>query len=109
MYLYTFSNVFAGGYEKVPIYLYDYGYPHYIRLFSPQYLTGKEVLPITFDTIEINKKDQRITFVKEGKTGIYPQTTAEYEHLKKLSPSFYKITKNGRNGYLDYHTLKEYF
>ena len=109
LYFYTFSDVFAGGYEKVLISLYDYGYPHNIRLFSPQYLTGKEVLPITFDTIEINKKDQRITFVKEGKTGIYPQTTAEYEHLEKLSPSFYKITKNGRNGYLDYHTLKEYF
>ena len=74
LYFYTFSDVFAGGYEKVPISLYEYEFepPDKLKMFDPQYLTGKEVLPITFDTLEINKQDRRITFVKEGKTGIYP-------------------------------------
>ncbi|EKY18018.1 hypothetical protein [Capnocytophaga sp. oral taxon 324] len=110
LYLYTFSNVFAGEYEKILFSLYEYEFepPDKLKMFDPQYLTGKEVLPIAFDTIEISKDDKRIIFSKDGKIGIYPQVTAEYELLEKISSSFYKIIKNGRKGYLDFHLLREY-
>ena len=110
LYLYTFSNVFAGEYEKILFSLYEYEFepPDKLKMFDPQYLTGKEVLPIAFDTIEISKDDKRIIFSKDGKIGIYPQATAEYELLEKISSSFYKIIKNGRKGYLDFHLLREY-
>ena len=110
LYLYTFSNVFAEEYEKILFSLYEYEFepPDKLKMFDPQYLTGKEVLPIAFDTIEISKDDKRIIFSKDGKIGIYPQATAEYELLEKISSSFYKIIKNGRKGYLDFHLLREY-
>ena len=32
-----------------------------------------------------------------------------YKHLERVSPSFYRFERNGKKGYLDIHTFKEYF
>ena len=37
------------------------------------------------------------------------QTSAQYEKAIPLSVSFYAIEKNGKKGFLDIHTLQEYF
>ena len=73
-----------------------------------KYMKGKQLLPFVFDKIE-QKENDVIYLYKDGKIGFYPQTSAQYDKAIPLSTSFYAIEKNGKKGFLDIHTLQEYF
>lgn len=103
-----------------------YGYPELIRVKkagkyglvkydlkyttnSIQKINGKVVLPFEFDDIK-QENDGLIYIFKNNKVGIYPQQTIpEYNYITKKTNSFYQIKKNGKEGYLDIKTFKEYF
>jgi len=73
-----------------------------------KYMEGKQLLPFVFDKIK-QKENDVIYLYKDGKIGFYPQTSAQYDKAIPLSASFYAIEKNGKKGFLDIHTLQEYF
>jgi len=73
-----------------------------------KYMEGKQLLPFVFDKIE-QKENDVIYLYKDNKIGFYPQTSAQYDKAIPLSTSFYAIEKNGKKGFLDIHTLQEYF
>lgn len=73
-----------------------------------KYMEGKQLLPFVFDKIK-QKENDAIYLYKDGKIGFYPQTSAQYDKAIPLSASFYAIEKNGKKGFLDIHTLQEYF
>lgn len=74
-----------------------------------QPLEANVLLPITFDKIE-KREDQLVYIYKNGKVGIYPeQEKPLYDSIQPLTRSFYRITKNGKKGYLDIKTFQEYF
>lgn len=70
----------------------------------------KEEVPIIFDDIILKPDDHLVYLYKEDKVGIFPHhTTVHYDNLEKRTKSFYKITKNRKNGWLDIITFKEYY
>ena len=73
-----------------------------------KYMKGKQLLPFVFDKIE-QKENDVIYLYKDGKIGFYPQISTQYDKAIPLSTSFYAIEKNGKKGFLDIHTLQEYF
>ena len=80
-----------------------------LRKYPSVYITGKELLPIDFDNIQ-QQKDGLIYLYKDNKIGIYPQQKQTvYEKIEPQTHSFYKIVKNGKEGYLDIRTMKEYY
>ena len=80
-----------------------------LRIYPDVYLLGEELLPIVYDNIE-QQKDGLIYIYKDHKIGIYPQQKkAVYETITPQTHSFYKIIKNGRAGYLDIRTMREYY
>ena len=86
-----------------------YGLMNYPYHEDAQPLEANVLLPITFDKIE-KREDQLVYIYKNGKVGIYPeQEKPLYDSIQPLTHSFYRITKNGKQGYLDIRTFKEYF
>ena len=84
-------------------------YKRMLRIYPKAYLIGEELLPIVYDNIE-QQKDGLIYIYKDHKIGIYPQQKkAVYEKITPQTHSFYKIIKNGRAGYLDIRTMREYY
>ena len=84
-------------------------YKRMLRIYPKAYLIGEELLPIVYDNIE-QQKDGLIYIYKDHKIGIYPQQKkAVYETITPQTHSFYKIIKNGREGYLDIRTMREYY
>ena len=84
-------------------------YKRMLRIYPEVYLIGEELLPIVYDNIE-QQKDGLIYIYKDHKIGIYPQQKkAVYEAITPQTHSFYKIIKNGREGYLDIRTMREYY
>jgi len=84
-------------------------YKRMLRIYPKAYLIGEELLPIVYDNIE-QQKDGLIYIYKDHKIGIYPQQKkAVYEKITPQTHSFYKIIKNGREGYLDIRTMREYY
>ena len=84
-------------------------YKRMLRVYPDVYLIGEELLPIVYDNIE-QQKDGLIYIYKDQKIGIYPQQKkAIYEKITPQTHSFYKIIKNGREGYLDIRTMREYY
>ena len=80
-----------------------------LRKYPSVYITGKELLPIAFDNIQ-QQKDGLIYLYKDNKIGVYPrQKQTVYEKIEPQTHSFYKIVKNGKEGYLDIRTMKEYY
>ena len=80
-----------------------------LRIYPEAYLLGEELLPVVYDNIE-QQKDGLIYIYKDHKIGIYPQQKkAVYEAITPQTHSFYKIIKNGREGYLDIRTMREYY
>ena len=80
-----------------------------VRKYADSYLTGKELLPIVYDHIQ-QQDNGLIYFYLNGKVGIYPeQEKPLYDSIQPLTHSFYRITKNGKQGYLDIKTFEEYF
>ena len=84
-------------------------YKRMLRIYPDVYLLGEELLPVVYDNIE-QQKDGLIYIYKDHKIGIYPQQKkAVYEKITPQTHSFYKIIKNGRAGYLDIRTMREYY
>ena len=84
-------------------------YKRMLRIYPEAYLLGEELLPVVYDNIE-QQKDGLIYIYKDHKIGIYPeQKKAVYEKITPQTHSFYKIIKNGREGYLDIRTMREYY
>ena len=84
-------------------------YKRMLRIYPKAYLIGEELLPIVYDNIE-QQNDGLIYIYKDHKIGIYPQQKkAVYEKITPQTHSFYKIIKNGRAGYLDIRTMREYY
>ena len=80
-----------------------------VRKYADSYLTGKELLPIAYDHIQ-QQDNGLIYFYLNGKIGIYPQQkTATYSAIEPETRSFFRIIKDGKKGYLDIKTFKEYF
>ena len=80
-----------------------------LRKYPSVHITGKELLPIAFDNIQ-QQKDGLIYLYKDNKIGVYPrQKQTVYEKIEPQTHSFYKIVKNGKEGYLDIRTMKEYY
>ena len=80
-----------------------------LRKYPSVHITGKELLPIDFDNIQ-QHKDGLIYLYKDNKIGIYPrQKQTVYEKIEPQTHSFYRIVKNGKEGYLDIRTMKEYY
>ncbi|WP_157972807.1 hypothetical protein [Aureibaculum luteum] len=74
------------------------------------YVKVTEALPLVYDNIEMNTKDGLIYFYKEGKVGIYPNhKTTQFDSIEQITRSFYKISKDGKQGWLDIKTFNEYY
>lgn len=70
----------------------------------------KQVLPIIYTEIQQNPADGLIYVHKDNKIGIYPNHMhTDFEVFKQKTTSFYEITKNGKQGWLDIKTFKEYY
>ena len=80
-----------------------------VRKYADSYIIGKELLPIAYDHIQ-QQDNGLIYFYLNGKIGVYPQQkTATYSAIDPETRSFFRIIKNGKKGYLDIKTFKEYF
>ena len=79
------------------------------RNYPDSFVIGKELLPIVYDHIQ-QQDNGLIYFYLNGKIGIYPQQkTATYSAIEPETRSFFRIIKDGKKGYLDIKTFKEYF
>ncbi|MBJ2174829.1 hypothetical protein JBL43_11315 [Aureibaculum sp. A20] len=74
------------------------------------YVKVTEVLPLIYDNIEMNTNDGLIYFYKDNKVAIYPNhKTVQFDSMEQVTKSFYKISRDGKNGWLDTKTFKEYY
>jgi hypothetical protein len=84
--------------------------PIEISLTKKGSVTLKQVLPFVYNDIQQNTKDGLVYLYKDGKVGIYPNyTTTPFDDLHAKTTSFYKICKNGKQGWLDIKIFKEYY
>jgi hypothetical protein len=73
-------------------------------------VTVQQLLPIIYDSIKKNKTNGLIYLYKDNLMGFYPKhITSDIEVFEKKTQSFYKITKNGKQTWLDIGTFKEYY
>ncbi|WP_162200435.1 hypothetical protein [Kordia jejudonensis] len=79
------------------------------NVYNDLLVTTIQELPVKYDRITINQ-DNLILIYKNDKVGIFPQQKkSTYQLLERVTSSFYKIVKNGKTGWLDIKTMKEYF
>ena len=70
----------------------------------------KEVLPIVYDNIQQHPINGLVYLYKNEQKGIYPQyTQTDLSSLNEKTSSFYSIHKNGKWGWIDLKTFKEYY
>ena len=70
----------------------------------------KEVLPIVYNQIQQNTNTGLIYLYKDNKIGLYPNLiSTSFSVFDEKTTSFYKITKNEKQGWLDIKTFKEYY
>ncbi|WP_148091733.1 hypothetical protein [Tannerella forsythia] len=80
-----------------------------MQQYPSKSIVWKIVLPLVNDSITFGK-DGLFYFHNEGKIGIFPRhTTAQYDEIKQHPRSFYHIVRDGRKGWLDIRTNREYF
>ncbi|WP_158976210.1 hypothetical protein [Cellulophaga sp. L1A9] len=73
-------------------------------------VTLHRVLPEVYELINQNSKDGLIYLYNNNQIGIYPQhITPDFDQFKQKTTSFYQITKNGKKGWIDIKTFKEFF
>lgn len=76
---------------------------------TPALIETTSELPIKYDAIKVSEGGL-ILFYRKNKIGIFPkQKKAIYTSLTPETPSFYRIVKNGKTGWLDLKTMEEYF
>jgi len=70
----------------------------------------KEVLPVVYDSIQQHPINGLVYLYKNDKKGIYPKhPTADFSSFDEKTRSFYSINKNGKWGWIDLKTFKEYY
>ena len=87
----------------------DDGYKRPLLTYPVQNIEGKVVLPVDNDSI-VHSNDGLILFYKQGRIGIFPRHEQPvYDELKQQTKSYYRIVKNGKAGWLNIDTNREYF
>lgn len=70
----------------------------------------KEVLPIVYDNIQQHPISGLVYLYKNEQKGIYPQhTQTAFSSFDEKTRSFYSIYKNGKWGWIDLKTFREYY
>ena len=73
-------------------------------------LRVKEILSIVYNQIKQNTNTGLIYLYKDNKIGLYPNLiSTSFSVFDEKTTSFYKITKNEKQGWLDIKTFKEYY
>lgn len=73
-------------------------------------ITLTQVLPIVYNQIVQNPTDGLVYLYKDNKINIFPKyMRTNFEVFNQKTTSFYEITKNGKRGWLDIKTFKEYY
>ena len=91
--------------------LYEYKIPHigdrWILERSGGNYDAHELIAPIFDEIGENNY---FLFYKNGKVGLYPQKEASYKELiYERYGNFYRFKKGRKKGYLDAHTVEEFY
>lgn len=87
----------------------DDGYKRPLLTYPLRSIEGELVLPVDNDSI-VHSNDGLILFYKQGRMGIFPRhKQSVYEELKQQTQSYYHIVKDGKAGWLNINTNKEYF
>ena len=84
-------------------------YERPLLTYSMQSIEGEVVLPVDNDSI-VHSNDGLILFYKQGRMGIFPRHKRPvYDELRQQTQSYYHIVKDGKAGWLNINTNKEYF
>ena len=84
-------------------------YKRPLLTYSMQSIEGEVVLPVDNDSI-VHSNDGLILFYKQGRMGIFPRHKRPvYDELRQQTQSYYHIVKDGKAGWLNINTNKEYF
>ena len=87
----------------------DHGWERQKRVYPIVNITGETLLPIDNDSIYFGS-DGLTYFFKHGKIGLFPRhKEPRYTVIKRQTGSFYHIIKDGKEGWLDIKTNREYF
>lgn len=99
----VYLSVEKNGHEGLYVYNFTEG--------KDEKITGRELLPIAYDTIYYHATIDNQPFFyieKGGKKGFYPpQKNPIYDHLEQVSASFYRFKRDGIKGYLDGSSFNE--
>lgn len=92
--------------------LYEYKIPHIGDRWTLERSGGNydahELIAPIFDTII--GENNYFLFYKKGKVGLYPQKEASYDKLiYERYGNFYRFKKGKKEGYLDAHTVEEFY
>ncbi|WP_062060013.1 hypothetical protein [Aquimarina longa] len=70
----------------------------------------QEVLPLVYDRIQMDSNNGLIYLYKDNLIGIYPNhISTTFEVFERKTSSFYRIVKDGKQGWIDIRTFKEYY
>lgn len=84
-------------------------YKRPLLTYPMQSIEGEVVLPVDNDSI-VHSNDGLILFYKQGRMGIFPRHKRPvYDELRQQTQSYYHIVKDGKAGWLNINTNKEYF
>ena len=84
-------------------------YERPLLTYPMQSIEGEVVLPVDNDSI-VHSNDGLILFYKQGRMGIFPRHKRPvYDELRQQTQSYYHIVKDGKAGWLNINTNKEYF
>ncbi|MBO0592496.1 hypothetical protein I2486_13905 [Cellulophaga sp. E16_2] len=73
-------------------------------------VTLERVTPEVYHQIEQNTIDHLIYLYSDDQIGIFPQhLIPDFNQFSQKTNSFYRITKNGKEGWLDIKTFKEFY
>ena len=94
--------------------LYEYKIPHigdrWILERSGGNYDAYELIAPIFDEIDEIGENNYFLFYKKGKVGLYPQKEASYDKLiYERYGNFYRFKKGKKEGYLDAHTVEEFY
>ncbi len=78
--------------------------------FNCQITPTKEILPIVYDSMVLGGANKLVFLYQDNKIGIYPNFEKPvFDKVERKTPSFYAILRNGKKGWLDINTFKEYY
>ena len=94
--------------------LYEYKIPHIGDRYTLERSGGNydahELIAPIFDEIDEIGENNYFLFYKKGKVGLYPQKEASYDKLNyERYGNFYRFKKGKKEGYLDAHTVEEFY